>query len=125
MSGQRRKLNNLKIIRCSDRPLNFCRQRLTVDVAFVCDTYHHFEYPQSTLASIHEALKPGRTLIFIDFERIPGKSREFILNHVRADKEIFRGEIQSAGFELMNEIDIPGLEENYFLKVRRSAETPD
>ena len=53
----------------------------SVDVVFICDTYHHFEFPQSTLASIHRALKPGGTLVVIDFERVPGQSREWTLGH--------------------------------------------
>lgn len=91
----------------------------SVDVVFVCDTYHHFEYPRSTLASIHRALKPGGTLVVIDFERIPGTSREFILGHVRAGKEVFREEIVEAGFALTREIKIPGFKENYFLRFKK------
>lgn len=88
----------------------------SVDLVFICDTYHHFEYPKSTLASIHRALKPGGALVVIDFERIPGKSREWLLDHVRAGKEVFRQEILDAGFSLEEEVKIPQFEENYFLR---------
>lgn len=91
----------------------------SVDLVFICDTYHHFEFPRSTLASIHAALRDGGSLVVIDFERIPGKSREFILGHVRADKEGFRAEIQAAGFDFIDEVMIEGFEENYLLRFRK------
>ena len=91
----------------------------SVDTVFICDTYHHFEYPQSTLASIYRALKPGGTLVVIDFERIPGKSREFILGHVRAGKDVFRGEIVKAGFKFEDEVKIRQFRENYLLRFRK------
>jgi uncharacterized protein (TIGR01244 family) len=93
----------------------------SVDLAFVCDTYHHFEYPLSTTRSIHRALKPGARLIVIDFERIPETSREWILGHVRAGKADFRAEIEEAGFEFVGQIALPGLEENYLLEFRKPA----
>lgn len=92
----------------------------SVDLVFVCDTYHHFEFPQTTLASIARALKPGGKLVIVDFERIPGVSREWILDHVRAGKQVVRQEIESAGFELVEDKKIPGLEENYFLEFRKA-----
>ena len=92
----------------------------SIDVAFVCDTYHHFEYPHSTLASIYHALRPGGRLVIVDFERIPGVSREWTLGHVRAGKEEVREEIESAGFEFVAETEIEGLEENYFLTFQRA-----
>lgn len=91
----------------------------TVDTVFICDTYHHFEYPQSTLASIRRALKPGGTLIVIDFERIPGQSREWTLDHVRAGKEVFQKEIVDAGLAFVGEVKIPSFKENYFLRFRK------
>ncbi|MFI4875223.1 MAG: methyltransferase domain-containing protein [Blastopirellula sp. JB062] len=90
-----------------------------VDLIFTCDTYHHFEYPQSTLASIHRALRPEGSLVVIDFERIPGKSREWTLDHVRAGKDVFRKEIEEAGFVLAEEPKIEKFAENYFLRFRK------
>lgn len=90
----------------------------STDLAFVCDTYHHFEYPRNTLASLFSALRPGGELVVLDFERIPGVSREWILGHVRADKATFRAEIEAAGFEFVEELELP-LVENYVLRFRR------
>jgi ubiquinone/menaquinone biosynthesis C-methylase UbiE len=91
----------------------------SVDLVFTCDTYHHFEVPQQTLASIYRALKPGGRFVLIDFERIPGKSRDFILGHVRAGKEVFKGEVLDAGFKFIDEIDVDGFEENYLLRFEK------
>lgn len=91
----------------------------SIDVAFVCDTYHHFEYPQATLQSLRFALRPGGLLVVIDFDRIPGKSREWVLDHVRASKEEFRREIEQAGFVFLDEPVMEGFQENYMLRFRR------
>src|SRR5579883_327239 len=85
----------------------------SVDVVFICDTYHHFEFPFRTMASIHEALRPGGRVIVIDFHRIEGKSREWVLNHVRAGQEVVVKEIESSGFKKVAEKKL--LKENYFL----------
>ena len=91
----------------------------SVNLAFVCDTYHHFEFPAATTRSILRALKPGGQLVVIDFERIPGKSREWLLGHVRAGKNVFRAEIEEIGFTFVEEVRIAGFEENYFLRFRK------
>lgn len=92
----------------------------SIDLAFLCDVYHHFEFPRSTMASLHEALRPGGALVLVDFERIPGQSRDWILEHVRAGKQTVIEELASFGFELERELAIEGLAENYALRfVRR------
>ncbi len=91
----------------------------SVDVAFVCHVYHHFEFPAATLASIREALKPGGTFVVVDFERKPGDSRPWILDHVRAGKGVVRKEIETSGFRFVEEVGIPGLSESYFLRFRK------
>ncbi len=108
------KLNNITGVLCAENSINLPPN--SADVIFVCDTYHHFEYPESTLASIKRALKPDGHLILIDFERIEGKTRKFLMGHVRAGKEVFRAEVLDAGFKLIEEKKINGFEENYFLK---------
>jgi len=91
----------------------------SIDLAFLCDTYHHFEYPTAMLASIHAALRPGGELVVIDFERIEGTTKDWIVKHVRAGKQEFQAEIEAAGFVLEEEISIDGLVENYVLRFRR------
>ena len=110
-------VSNVTSVLCTDRSVRLPPN--SVDVAFICDTYHHFEQHPSTLASIHRALNPGGTLVVIDFERIPGKSRAFIIGHVRAGKEVFQSEIVEAGFRFVEELQIPTFEENYFLRFRK------
>jgi ubiquinone/menaquinone biosynthesis C-methylase UbiE len=61
----------------------------SVDLVFIRDTYHHFEYPQRTMRSIHRALRPGGQVVLVDFKRIPGVSSEWVLGHVRAGQEVF------------------------------------
>ena len=110
--------NNVQTILCRDDSAELPPG--SADAAFICDAYHHFEFPYKTLASIHRALKPGGRLILVEFHRIPGKTREFLLNHVRAGQEAFEAEIARAGFRKLREI--PGvLEENYFDVFEKAA----
>ena len=98
---------------------SICLPPESIDVAFICDVYHHFEFPADTMQSIHAALRENGRVIVIDFERIPGVSREWTLGHVRAGKETFTEEIEAVGFGLIAEREIPGFEENYFLEFRK------
>ena len=91
----------------------------SIDVAFVCDVYHHFEHPEDSLASIRRALRPGGSLVLIDFERIPGKTSDYLMQHVRAGREVFSREITEAGFRFDDEIELDGLEDNYVLRFVR------
>jgi ubiquinone/menaquinone biosynthesis C-methylase UbiE len=107
----------VEVVLCSERSVELPKRSL--DMALVVDTYHHFEYPRSTLASIKSALRPGGKLVVVDFERIEGVSREWTLEHVRAGKDVVQAEIEAAGFELVREAEIARLAENYVLVFRR------
>lgn len=112
-------VTNLTPVLGTDRSINLPPRSL--NLVFVCDTYHHFEHPQSILASIHRSLREGGTLVIVDYERIPGKSSAWTLDHVRAGKEEVRREIEAAGFQLVEEVKIPDFRENYFLRFRKQG----
>jgi SAM-dependent methyltransferase len=106
-------LDNVRVHASSETSLDLPAD--SIDAAFVCDTYHHFEFHRAMLASLHMAITSGGKLVIVDFERIPGQSREWILGHVRAGKEPVRSEIEGAGFTFVEEVTLPGLHENYCL----------
>jgi len=110
------KITNVETVKCTDRSCEL--KEGSIDVAFVCDTYHHFEFPQRTLASLHKALGPKGQLIVIDFRRIPDKSRQWILDHVRAGQDVVEKEIVEAGFRKVKEEKLD-LKENYFVRFEK------
>ncbi len=89
----------------------------SVDLVFICDTYHHFEQPAPTMATIHRALRPGGRLIIIDFRRIAGQSSQWVMQHVRAGQDAVITEIEQAGFRFDGSRDL--LRENFFLEFSR------
>ena len=54
--AERRKQPMVEVVQCTERDVSLPEG--SVDAVFTCDTYHHFEYPAATLASIRRALKP-------------------------------------------------------------------
>ncbi len=89
----------------------------SVDLVFISDTYHHFEHPRETLASIRKALRAGGRMVVIDFEKIPAETHKQRIDHVRADKETAIREIESAGFRFLEEKKL--MRENYFVTFSR------
>src|SRR5262245_55932148 len=111
------KLTNVETVLCDQFSTKLPKD--SVDLVFVCDTYHHFEFPQRPLQSIHDALRPGGQVILIDFHRIKGNSSEWVMGHVRAGQEVFVREITAAGFAVAGEEKI--LKENYFVRFEMKA----
>ena len=93
----------------------------SVDCVFVCDVYHHLEYPRTTMRQVHRLLRPRRGRLFvIDFYRDPQKmvthAPQWALDHLRADKDVYVEEIVSCGFRLVEDVDKSScFKENYLL----------
>lgn len=96
----------------------------SVDLVFLSDVYHHLEKPDKVLASIRRALRAGGNLVVIDFDRVEGRSSDFVLKHVRAEKAVIVKEIETAGFSAIPAPEAPQFKENFFLRFRRSDGRP-
>jgi len=89
----------------------------SLDLVSIIDSYHHFEFAQDMLREIHRALRPNGTLVLIDFKRIDGVSKEYILKMVRAGEGTFTDEFENAGFDLVERRD-DMFPDNYLLRFR-------
>jgi predicted methyltransferase len=114
-------LANITPVLCTEHSTNL--PPACIDAAYVCDTYHHFEHPADTLASIRRALRPGGRLVIVDFVREPGVSTEWTLGHVRAGQAVVTKEIEVAGFKQLPQPNVPGLHENYLLIFEKTEPT--
>jgi ubiquinone/menaquinone biosynthesis C-methylase UbiE len=90
----------------------------SIDLAFICDAYHHFEFPYKTMRSIFRALRPGGHVVLVEFHREKGTSSDWILNHVRANQKTFVSEIELAGLEVVDEKEF--LKTSYWMRFRKS-----
>ncbi len=121
-SSKKAGLKNVKTVLGTDTSAQLPHGK--IDLVFVCDTYHHFEYPERMLDSIFQALKPGGRLIVVDFIREEGKSRPWILGHVRAGQSIVEKEITTAGFKKIGEVN-DLLRENYLIIFEKPKVGPE
>ena len=49
--------SNTTIVFCNNRSI--CLLPSSIDLALICDFYHHFEFPKQTMESIQHALSDG------------------------------------------------------------------
>jgi SAM-dependent methyltransferase len=99
----------------------------SIDVAFVCATYHHFEKPAAMLAAIHAALRPGGRLVIVDWD-LRGDASDYVKDRARGPRAESVAEITRAGFveEALPE-GFPALKDNFaavFRRVDRPAQAP-
>jgi len=89
----------------------------SIDLAFICDTYHHFEYPKSMMCSIHQALSDQGEVVIIDFLTAPDVSSRWVQHHVRAGRDEVINEMKSFGYEMTEDLQL--LRTNYFLRFKK------
>ncbi|MEE8169074.1 MAG: class I SAM-dependent methyltransferase, partial [Phycisphaerae bacterium] len=111
-------VTNIRTVECAEDSVGL--PPASVNLVFICDTYHHFEYPERTMQSIHSALKPGGEVVVIDFNRIEGQSRPWVMDHVRCGKDQTIREIETAGFKLIPHAPtVATLTDNFLIRFRK------
>ncbi len=116
-------LDNVEVIEGSDRSINL--PPASVDLLFMCDVYHHLEYPSLYLRSLRQALRPGGRMIIVEFDKVPGKTSARMMKHVRQDKATLLREVLAEGFVVDHEVESIPFHENYMLVFRREAASSD
>ncbi|EER15218.1 2-heptaprenyl-1,4-naphthoquinone methyltransferase, putative [Perkinsus marinus ATCC 50983] len=96
----------------------------SVDLAVLCDVYHHLTHPRTIVQQLKRSLKDTGRLVLVDFWRDPSKSsredKTWVIEHLRADKDVFVEEIRSVGFEVASEPEVEGLVENYVVIFKKA-----
>lgn len=89
----------------------------SVDVVFICDTYHHMQQRVAYVRLLAQALKPGGRVVIVDFHKRPlplGPPMKWKLT-----AETVTEEFRQAGFQLAQSAEF--LPYQYLLEFTRSA----
>ena len=79
-----------------------------LDAAILLDTYHHLDYPATTMQGVRRALKPRGRLFIIDYYRNrpnPSASAEEVRRHIRLDRDDVVKEVEAQGFRITKQWD--------------------
>jgi SAM-dependent methyltransferase len=91
-----------------------------LDLAFLLDVYHHFNYPGPMLAHLRDALRESGRLVIVDYyRRRDAMPSNDALEHIRADQPEVIHEVEAGGFHLVSKHDhIP--DSQYVLVFRKA-----
>lgn len=107
--AKRERLNNIKTILSKlDDPLLL---ESSIDLIFICDTYHHIEGRDNYLKKLKKVLKKNGRLAVVDFHAVDTPVGPPL--NIRISKDKIMGEVLKAGFKL--EADYYFLPYQYFL----------
>ena len=113
-------LNNVTTVLSQEADTRLNRE--SVDLAFMVDVYHELGSPGSLLSNIRTALKPDGRLTIIDFKADKAADRVGPPLSHRVPKERLIAEVEQAGFELTETIEL--LPYQYFLVFTGKPDAP-
>ena len=78
----------------------------SLDLAFLLDVYHHFNYPGPMLAHLRDSLREGGRLAIVDYyRRRDAMPSNDALEHIRIDQPEVIKEVEAGGFRLLSKHD--------------------
>ncbi|MEX2262392.1 MAG: methyltransferase domain-containing protein [Bryobacteraceae bacterium] len=98
--AKKEKLSNVSFVKGIEADVKLAKN--SIDMAFALDAYHHMNYPEPIVDSIHRALKLGGRFVVVDFykrEGAMGPGRD-ARGHIRADQADVIREVEARGFKL-------------------------
>lgn len=108
---------NIELVQASDRSPGLAPA--SVDVAFMVDAYHEFEWPREIMLDLYEAMRPGGTVVLIEY-RAEDPSVPIIPVHKMSAEQV-RKEMTAVGFEYAANRDF--LPQQHFLEFRRPLQS--
>jgi len=88
------------------------------DTLLLVDVYHHLDNSAEMIKDFAKVLRPNGILAIVDFNRIEGKSRPWILKHTKLSKKDIISQVTKEGFSFYKEAAIP-FKENVMLIFKR------
>jgi ubiquinone/menaquinone biosynthesis C-methylase UbiE len=99
---QTAKLANVTFVKGSATDPNLPEGQL--DLIFVLDVYHHFDFPEMMLAAIAKALKPDGKLVIVEYYKRPeAMPNNRAMTHIRLDMPDMIKEVEANQFHLLSE----------------------
>jgi ubiquinone/menaquinone biosynthesis C-methylase UbiE len=96
------KLENVSFVKGADTDCNLPEGQ--VDMVLALDVYHHFDFPDKMLATIHKALRADGKLVVVEYyKRESAMANGRALTHIRLDMPDVIKEIEANHFHLIEE----------------------
>ncbi|MBT8422292.1 MAG: class I SAM-dependent methyltransferase [Gammaproteobacteria bacterium] len=106
-------IDNIDLVLAEERSPGLAPQ--SVDVAFMVDAYHEFEWPREVMQSLYSAMRPGGRVVLIEY-RAEDLSVPIIPVHKMSAEQVKR-EMAAAGFSFVKSLDV--LPQQHYLEFAR------
>ena len=91
----------------------------SVDVAFVADTWHHFDDPGAMAADLARIVKPGGRLVVVELEKLEGLVSDWQFGHVHESRSEVIRQLQAVGFSKGRILGVAGMQHNWAVELLR------